>query len=73
MTRKFGQIRNKYFWKIANSLSLTKQLTESQFRNTFGNKIIDITQTAEPVLDIWNYGEVLVKQNLVDNYVYENN
>ena len=33
----------------------------------------DVTQTAEPVVDIWNYVEELVKQKLVDNYVYENN
>ena len=33
----------------------------------------EVTQTAEPVVDIWNYVEELVKQKLVDNYVYENN
>jgi siderophore synthetase component len=52
---------------------LTEQLTETEFRNTFGNKMTDVTQTAEPVVDIWNYVEELVKQKLVDNYVYENN
>ena len=52
---------------------MTKQLTETEFRNTFGNKMTDVTQTAEPVVDIWNYVEELVKQKLVDNYVYENN
>jgi hypothetical protein len=52
---------------------LTKQLTEIEFRNTFGNKMTDVTETAEPVVDIWNYVEELVQQKLVDNYVYANN
>jgi len=59
--------------RLSNFLGLTKQLTETEFRNTFGNKMIDVTQTAEPVVDIWNYVEELVKQKLVDNHVYENN
>ena len=33
----------------------------------------DVTQTAEPVVDIWDYVEKLVKQKLVDSYAYENN
>jgi hypothetical protein len=52
---------------------LTKQLTETEFRNTFGNKMTDVTQSAEPVVDIWDYVEELVKQKLVDKYVYEKN
>ena len=59
--------------RLSNFIGLTKQLTETEFRNTFGNKMTDVTQTAEPVVDIWNYVEELVKQKLVDNYVYENN
>jgi hypothetical protein len=46
---------------------LTKQLTEAEFGNTFGSKMTDVTQTAEPVVDIWGYVEELVKQKLVDN------
>jgi len=52
---------------------LTKQLTETEFRSTFGNKMTDVTETAEPVVDIWDYVEELVKENVVDNYVYEDN
>jgi hypothetical protein len=52
---------------------LTKQLTEIELKNTFGNKMTDVTQTAMPVVDIWNYVKELAKENLVDNYVYENN
>ena len=33
----------------------------------------DVTGTARPVVDIWGYVGELVKENVVDNYVYENN
>ena len=33
----------------------------------------DVTETAEPVVDIWDYVEELVKENVVDNYVYQDN
>lgn len=52
---------------------MTRELTETKFKNTFGNKMIDITETAEPVVEIWDYVERLMKENIVDNYVYENN
>jgi len=52
--------------------SLTKELTEIEFKNTFGSKMTDVTETAEPVADIWDYVGELAKNNLVDNYVYEN-
>jgi len=32
----------------------------------------DVTETAEPVVDIWDYVEELVKGNVVENYVHEN-
>jgi len=51
---------------------LTKQLTETEFRNTFGNKMTNVTETAEPIVDIWSYVEELAKENIVNNYVYEN-
>ena len=53
--------------------SLTKQLTDIEFRNTFGNKMTDVTETAEPVIDIWDYVEELVNQNIVDKDVLDNN
>jgi flagellar motor switch protein FliG len=52
---------------------LTKQLSEKEFEKTFGNKMTDVTEIVTPVVDIWNYVKELVKQNLVDKYVYENN
>lgn len=54
-------------------ISLAKELTETEFKSTFGNKMTDVTGTAEPVVDIWDYVENLAKEKLVDNYVYENN
>jgi hypothetical protein len=48
-------------------------LTATEFKNTFGTSMADVTTTAEPVVDIWHYVVELVKQNLVDSYVYENN
>ena len=52
---------------------MIKELTEVEFKSTFGNKMNDVTETAEPVVDIWGYVEELAKQNIIDNYVYENN
>lgn len=52
---------------------MTKQLTETEFRNTFGSKMTDVTETAEPIVDIWDYVKELVNQNIVDKYVLENN
>jgi hypothetical protein len=52
---------------------LTKELSAQEFAKTFGNTMTDVTETAEPVVDIWDYVEELVRQNSVDKYVYENN
>ena len=54
-------------------ISLTKELTDTEFKSTFGNKMSDVTETAKPVVDIWEYVAELVRENLVDSYVYENN
>ena len=50
---------------------MTKQLTEEQFKSTFGDKMFDVTETAEPVLDIWEYVEQLSIDNIVLKYVLE--
>jgi hypothetical protein len=52
---------------------LTKQLTEPEFLTTFGATMTDVTETAEPIIDIWNYVEELVEQDIVDIYVCNNN
>ena len=52
---------------------MTKKLSETEFKNTFGTKMTDVTETADPVIDIWDYVEELVNQNIVDKHVLENN
>jgi hypothetical protein len=51
---------------------LTKELSETEFKITFGTKMTGVTETAEPVVDIWDYVEELVNQNIVDKHVLEN-
>lgn len=57
---------------MIKTINLTNQLTETEFKKTFGNEMTDVTQTAQAVIDIWDYVEELVKQKLVDSYVFEN-
>jgi hypothetical protein len=52
---------------------LTKQLSEPEFLTTFGVRMTDVTETAEPIIDIWNYVEQLVQQDVVDIHVCKNN
>ena len=33
----------------------------------------DVTETAEPIVDIWTYVEELTRQNIVDKYVADKN
>ena len=51
---------------------MTNELSEEQFNNTFSGKMIDITETAEPTIDIWPYVQLLLKDNIVTNYIYDN-
>jgi len=48
---------------------MTTELTEHQFKSTFGNRMIDVTESAEPVLDIWPYVRQLNEQNVVSDHV----
>lgn len=52
---------------------MTKELTEIEFKNTFGNGMTDITQIEinEPI-DIWDYVKTLTENQIVDKIVYEN-
>ena len=47
-------------------------LTTEQFKGTMTSKMIDVTSTADALLDIWPYVSQLVKQNIVLPYVFEN-
>lgn len=48
------------------------ELTEKDFKSTMDSEMIDITEIAEPIVDIWPYIEVLVKNNLITEYIYQN-
>ncbi|MFT3934689.1 MAG: hypothetical protein QM726_13785 [Chitinophagaceae bacterium] len=50
---------------------MIKELTEAAFASTFGEKMIDVTKTAEAVVDIWEHVEILVGANIVHKYVFE--
>ncbi|CAN5220056.1 hypothetical protein BH11BAC6_BH11BAC6_15050 [soil metagenome] len=52
---------------------MAKELSELEFKNTFGNKMTDVTETAKPMVDIWDYVEELVRQNLVEEHIFKNN
>lgn len=52
---------------------LTKTLSEKEYIETMGSKMIDVTETAEPVVDIWAYVKDLVYENIVSDYVFKNN
>ena len=62
---------------------MTQELTETEFKNTFGDRMTDITQVEiDDPINIWDYvGELakakLVQQRILDQqlvkYVYRNN
>lgn len=51
---------------------MTTQLSEDEFKATFTGKMIDVTLSASPVLDIWPYVQQLTKDKVVLDYVYKN-
>lgn len=51
---------------------MTTQLSEDEFKATFTGKMIDVTLSASPVLDIWPYVQQLIKDKFVLDYVYKN-
>jgi hypothetical protein len=51
---------------------MTTLLTEKEFKSTFTDKMQDVTQTAEPVVDIWPYVEQLTVDKIVDQYTFDN-
>lgn len=59
-----------------------RQLSETQYMCTMGSKMNDVTESAELLVNIWNYAKQLLKDNLISEYgfskkyvevVYENN
>lgn len=51
---------------------MTIQLTEIEFKATFTDKMIDVTETAELVVDIWPYVEQLTADKVVNKYTFDN-
>lgn len=51
---------------------MTTLLTEKEFKSTFTDKMVDVTQTAEPVVDIWQYVQELTTNKIVDQYIFDN-
>ena len=45
-----------------------KQLNEAQYMCTMGTKMYDVTESAEAVVNIWNYAKQLLKDNLISKY-----
>ncbi len=50
---------------------VTNELTKEEYISTFDPKMLDVTQTAIPVVNIWQYVEQLTKHNIVLPYVFE--
>ncbi len=48
------------------------QLTNQEFQSTMAESMIDVTESAEPVVDIWPYVFELKKENVALDYVYNN-
>jgi len=51
---------------------MTTILTEKEFKETMMDKMVDVTSTAEPIVDIWPYVQQLTRDKEVSNYVYDN-
>ena len=53
--------------------NMTRQLTEREYKETMGSStMIDVTTTAKPTVDIWQYVKYLVAQGIVSDYVFNN-
>ena len=50
---------------------MIKELSRKEFEKTFSNKMIDVTKTAEPIVNIWEYAKVLSNQKLIPSIVYK--
>ena len=45
-----------------------KQLSEAQYICTLGSKMKDVTESAEPLVNIWSYAKQLLKDKLISKY-----
>lgn len=42
-----------------------RRLSEEQYLSTMGSKMSEVTEIAEPLADIWDYAQQLLKDNLI--------
>ena len=47
-------------------------LTEKEYKETMDDRMVDVTLTAEPVVDIWPYVRQLTLDKVVLEYVFKN-
>jgi hypothetical protein len=52
---------------------MTLMLTDKEYKSTMTPKMFDVTQTAEPIVDIWDYVEKLTADKIVNEYTFKNN
>jgi hypothetical protein len=51
---------------------MTTALTEKEYKSTMAGRMIDVTETAEPVVDIWSYVEEVASDKIVHDHVFNN-
>ncbi|OCX52733.1 hypothetical protein BEL04_12910 [Mucilaginibacter sp. PPCGB 2223] len=51
---------------------MLNELTQEQFEGTMISPMVNVTESAEAIVDIWPYIEQLVNNHLVNQYVYDN-
>jgi len=50
-----------------------KELSKIDFLSTLSPKMADVTEKAEPTVDIWPFVKELAYEGIVEQYVYDNN
>ena len=50
---------------------MTRELTELEYQETIGTNMTDVTETADPAVDIWPYVRFLVNEHAVSEQVVE--
>lgn len=51
---------------------MMNEISQLKYNSTMTSGMTDVTETAEPVVDVWPYVELLSNQGIVSNYVLEN-
>ncbi len=53
-------------------LDMTTKLSESEYAQTMAGGMSNVTESAEPAVDIWGYVEELVRESVLLRYVLDN-